>query len=214
MYDNKIFSKVFMWMFIGLFVSFITGIYVSSNQTMLENVYSNIFIWFVLAEFGLVIYLSARINKMSFNSAVISYLLYSFVSGLTLSIIFAVYQFSSIIMVFGLTSLVFLIFSLIGYFTSIDLTKLGTILFMGIIAIIIASIVNIFLGSYQLDLISIILGIIIFMGFIMYDIQKIKRMTLMIPDTDKAAIFGALQLYLDFINLFIRLLSLFGKSKD
>jgi FtsH-binding integral membrane protein len=215
MEENKIFQKVFMWMFVGLFISFLTGSFVASNPNMIYNIYTGgLYWWFIIAEFALVVYLSARINKMSYNSAVISYLLYSFVSGLTISVIFVAFEFASIIMVFGLTSLVFLVFSLIGYFTKIDLTKFGTILMMGLLAIIVASIINIFISSYQLDLVTTIIAIVIFMGFIMYDIQKIKRMSLVITDPNKAAIIGALQLYLDFINLFIRLLRLFGRNRD
>ena len=120
---------------------------------------------------------------------------------------------SSIIFIFLITALVFLIFALIGYFTKINLTKLGTILFMGLIGILIASIINIFVQSQTFDLILVIIGIIVFIGYIAYDINKVKRLEGQI-DEDKLSIIGALELYLDFINLFIRLLQLFGKNKD
>jgi uncharacterized protein len=120
----------------------------------------------------------------------------------------------SIIYVFGLSAVVFGIFAFLGYRTGIDLTKLGSFLIMGLVAIIIGHIVNIFILNSSLDMMLLSLGIIIFLGFIMYDIQKIKNMAYQINDEEKFAIFGALQLYLDFINLFLRLLRLFGRRRD
>lgn len=212
--QNKIFTKVYGWMFIGLLISFITGYYVSTQPNMIYNIFSKgtLFI-LILAEIGLCIWLSAGIHKMQAITAKILFGLYSFVTGLTLSSIFVVYKMDSIVMVFGITSIMFLIMALIGTFTNIDLTKLGTILFMGLIGIIIASLVNLFIGSQTLDLGIIIIGIIIFTLYIAYDVQKVKLIAETLEE-DNAAIICAFELYLDFINLFIKLIRLFGKSKD
>ena len=211
---NNLYSKMFMWMFVGLLITFLVGYYVSTNENMIYNIFATKFYWVIyIAEIVTVIVLSARILKMSKNGAIFGFLLYSFLSGLTFSSIFLTFKMSSIIFIFLITALVFLIFALIGYFTKIDLTKLGTILFMGLIGILIASIINIFVQSQTFDLILVIIGIIVFIGYIAYDINKVKRLEGQI-DEDKLSIIGALELYLDFINLFIRLLQLFGKSKD
>ncbi len=212
--ENKIFSKVYGWMFIGLLISFITGYYVSTQPNIVYNIFSKgTFFILVLAEIGICIWLSAGINKMQATTAKILFALYSFVTGLTFSTIFIAYRIDSIIMVFGITSLAFAIMAIVGTFTNIDLTKLGTILFMGLLGIIIASIINIFIGSQSLDLGLIIIGIIIFTLYIAYDVQKIKYIAQTLEE-DKAAIICAFELYLDFINLFIKLIRLFGKSKD
>lgn len=211
---NNLYSKMFMWMFVGLLITFLVGYYVSTNENMIYNIFATKFYWVIyIAEIVTVIVLSARILKMSKNGAIFGFLLYSFLSGLTFSSIFLTFKMSSIIFIFLITALVFLIFALIGYFTKINLTKLGTILFMGLIGILIASIINIFIQSQTFDLILVIVGIIVFIGYIAYDINKVKRLEGQI-DEDKLSIIGALELYLDFINLFIRLLQLFGKNKD
>ncbi len=211
---NNLYSKMFMWMFVGLLITFLVGYYVSTNENMIYNIFATKFYWVIyIAEIVTVIVLSARILKMSKNGAIFGFLLYSFLSGLTFSSIFLTFKMSSIIFIFLITALVFLIFALIGYFTKINLTKLGTILFMGLIGILIASIINIFVQSQTFDLILVIIGIIVFIGYIAYDINKVKRLEGQI-DEDKLSIIGALELYLDFINLFIRLLQLFGKNKD
>lgn len=212
---NSIFPKVFMWMFFGLLVSFGTGYFVYNNPNMLYNIFStSLYYIIIIAELLIVIFLSARIQKMNPLTAKLSFLLYSIVTGLTLSIIFVAFEITSIIYVFIITAFVFLLFALLGYFTKIDLSKYSTLLLMGLIGLIITTIVNIFLNNTLLDIILNWVGIIIFVGLIAYDIQKIKRYELIIDDQDKAAILGALDLYLDFINIFLRLLSLFGKSKD
>lgn len=215
MENQRMFSKVFMWMFIGLFITAVSGLYVSSNPTMLMNIFgTNTYFYLILLELGLVIFLSARIRKMSSMTAGITFLLYSLVSGVTLASILVVYQIDSVILMFGLTAFLFLIFGMIGYFTKVDLTKFGNILFMMLIGIVIVTLVNLFLGNAFLDIIICGLGIIVFLGLVMYDIQKIKVLTMNIENENKAAIYGALQLYLDFINIFIYLLRIFGKAKD
>jgi FtsH-binding integral membrane protein len=201
-------------MFIGLAITFGIGYYVSINENMLYNVFSNYYIFLIIAEIAVVIWLSAGIRKMKPNTAKILFCAYSFLTGLTFSSIFVVYQMTSIIMVFGITSLIFLIFALIGHYTNVDLTKFGTYLFMALIGVIICSLINMFIGSSTFDLGITIVCLIVFIFYIAYDIQVIKRNLYNIPEEDNLAIYGALQLYLDFINIFLRLLQLFGKSRD
>lgn len=203
-----------MWMFIGLAITFGTGYYVSVNPNMLFNVFGSYYWILIIAEIIVVIWLSARIRKMNPMTAKILFCLYSFLTGLTFSSIFVVYQLTSIVYVFGITSIIFLIFALIGYFTKIDLTKLGTYLFMALLGVIICSIINMFIRSSVFDLGLTIICLIIFIAYIAYDIQIIKRNLYMITEEDNLAIYGALQLYLDFINIFLRLLQLFGKARD
>ena len=212
--DNKIFSKIFFWMFIGLAITFGIGYYVSINENMLYNVFSKYYIFLIIAELVVVIWLSARIRKMKPTTAKLLFCAYSFLTGLTFSSIFVVYKMTSIVMVFGITSLIFLIFALIGYFTKLDLTKIGTYLFMILLGVIICSLINMFVGSETFDLALTIICLIVFIVYVAYDIHIIKRNLYAIPEEDNLAIYGALQLYLDFINIFLRLLQLFGRSRD
>lgn len=148
-------------------------------------------------------------------TAFVSFIIYSAVSGLTFSTIFVTYELSSIMFVFLLAAFIFAIFAFLGAVTKIDLSKLGTYLFIGLIAIIICGIVNIFMNNTMFDLIVSCIAIAVFVGYTAYDVQQILRMQEfnMIPE-DNLAIYGALELYLDFINLFLRLLQLFGRSSD
>ena len=215
METNKLFSKVFMWMFLGLLTTGLTSYYVVSNPNILTNVMGgSTYLILIILEIGLVIFLSSRIKKMSFMTAWISFILYSLVNGITIASILIVYELSSIILMFGLTALLFLIFGLIGYFTKTDLSKFGNILLMMLIGILITSLVNIFLGNEMIDMIVCAVGVIVFLGLVAYDVQKIKQLTYVIEDNNKLAIIGALELYLDFINIFLYLLQLFGNSKD
>ena len=130
MEENKIFSKVFMWMFIGLLITFGVGAIVAANENMVYNVFNNLYIWLVLAQFGVVIFLSARLQKMQEITATILFVLYSALTGLTFSSIFVVFELTSIMMVFGITAAVFGVFAFIGYFTKMNLLKWHTYLFM------------------------------------------------------------------------------------
>ena len=212
--SSKIMSKVFLWMFIGLAVTFVTGRLIANNPEAIEEIFTGSkVIILAIIELVLVIWLSARIQKMSATSAKILFIIYSFVTGLTFSSIFIVYEIESIIYVFLATSLIMLIFALLGYFTKIDLTKLGTFLFMAIIGILIMGIISIFVNSESFSLGIAIASVVVFIGFIALDVQKIKKMYEynMIPE-ENLAIYGALQLYLDFINIFIDLLKIFGRD--
>ena len=211
---NKIYSKIYLWLFVGLLVTFLTGAYTATNEDALSVIFAKGYYWiFVLIELGLAIFLSVRIHKMQPTTARISYLLYTFFSGLTFASLFIVYKLESIILVFAITSVLFLIFAAIGHFTKIDLSKLGTYLFMMLIGIILCTIVNIFLQNSTFDIIISAISIVVFLGFIAYDIQKIRRLEFYLPE-ENLAVIGAFELYLDFINIFIDLLRLFGKADD
>ena len=208
------YSKIFMWMFIGLLVTFATGYFVSTNENMLISIFSsNLYFILIIAELAVVIFLSARLHKISETTAKISFILYSFLTGLTFSSVFVLYEITSILYVFLVSALVFGIFAVVGATTKIDLSKLGTILLMLLVGIIICSIINIFIGSEGFDLVICIIGLVVFMLYVAYDMQKIKQLE-NYYEGDKLAIIGALELYLDFINIFLRLLQLFGKSRD
>lgn len=214
--NNKFLSKVFGWMFIGLLVTFGTGFLVSSNENILINVLSGPGLAVILImEIALVIFLTARIAKMSSSVAKASFILYSFVNGLFFSTYFVEFEISSLIFVFLITAIVFAIFALIGATTKLDLTKMGTYLLMGLIGIIICGVINIFVGSSSFDFILSVIGVILFSGYTAYDVKLIMNSDkfAMIPE-ENLAIYGALELYLDFINLFIRLIEFFGKRSD
>ena len=210
---KEVYSKMFGWMFLGLLVTFLTGYVVANSYEILLLVAQVPFIIFAIIEIGLVLFFSFKIRTMSSTAAKICFLIYSFVTGLTFTYLFLVYELYSLIYVFGITSLLFGTFALIGHFTNIDLSKLGTFLFMGLFAIIICSLVNMFVGNETFDLVLTIIGIVIFLGYTAYDIQKVKYNMDTFPG-ENLAIYGALELYLDFINLFLKLLSLFGKRRD
>lgn len=212
---NKLLSKSFLWMFVGLMVTFITGYVVASSEDMLYAIFDSSLYWiFALVELALVIFFSARVHKMSPSTATVCFLLYSFINGLTFSIIFVAFELATIIYVFLIAAIVFAIFGLIGYFTDYDLSGWGTYLLMGLIGIVICAIINIFLGNSTFDLIVCIIGLVIFVIYTAYDVQKIKSYSENGMDNDVVAINGAFELYLDFINIFIRILSLIGDSRD
>lgn len=214
--NNKFLSRVFGWMFIGLLITFGTGFLVSSNENMLINILSGPGLAVILImELLLVIFLSARIAKMSSSVAKASFILYSFVNGLFFSTYFVEFEISSLIFVFLITAIIFGIFALIGATTKLDLTKMGTYLLMGLIGIIICGVINIFVGSSSFDFILSVVGVILFLGYTAYDVKMIMNSDKfsMIPE-ENLAIYGALELYLDFINLFIRLIEFFGKRND
>ena len=182
-----------------------------------QAIYGSFIQWIIiLAPLGFVFYLAARINKISASSAFITFCAFSAVMGLSMSYIFAVYTAASIAKVFFISSSVFLTMSLYGYTTKKDLTSWGSFLYMGLIGLIIAMIVNIFLQSSQMGFLISCAGVLIFVGLTAYDTQKIKNMYYAADSesqSGKKAIMGALTLYLDFINLFIMLLRLFGQRR-
>ncbi len=219
--ENVLLRTVYNWMALGLFISAITAYVTTQSEWMLNIIFGNSFMFFILifAELGLVIAISGAINKLSASTASGLFLLYSFLNGLTLSAILLVYTASSVFQVFLITALMFGAMSAYGYFTKSDLSSWGRYLFMGLIGIIIASVVNIFLANSTMDWLISFVGVIIFTGLTAYDTQKIKRMGEELIGADgerigKVAILGALALYLDFINLFLMLLRFFGQRRD
>ncbi len=212
---NNIMRKVFLWMTLGLLLTFGTACYVSTNENIIHSIISSsLYYVLIIIELILVIVLSARIGKMSPQTARILFLLYSFVTGLTFSTIFITFHISSIIIIFLITAIVFGILGLIGYTTKVDLSKMGVYLFVGLIGVVICSVVNIFLGNSTFEIIISSVSLIVFLGFTAYDVQSIKRLSYEYGDNDSVAIIGALKLYLDFINIFLDLITLFGKSRD
>ena len=214
MKDNLI-SKTFLWMCFGLLITFITGYFVAHNEVMLENIYGGWGYWiFVIVELLLVIVLSARIMRMKPATAKVCFLLYSFVSGLTFASIFVYYAIDSIMIIFLVAAIIFAVMAIIGYTTNVDLTRIGTYLFFALVAVLVVVLINIFIGSSMLAMIISIVCVLIFIGITAYDVQKIKALENSGLPKENLAIYGALDLYLDFINLFIHLLSIFGKSRD
>lgn len=211
---NNLFSKVFLWLAAGLFISFGVAFYVSTNENLVYNIFTKYYIWIIILELVLAFVLSLCITKLSKAMTIVLYIGYSAVTGLTLSSVFLAYELSSIIMIFLMTSIIFALLSVYGYVTKKDVSKIGPILFFGLIGIIIVTILNIFVfKSSSFDIWISIISIIIFLGFVVYDINLIKRKMYDIDD-DKLAVYGAFQLYLDFVNIFLDLLRLFGESND
>jgi len=212
--------KVYMWMTFALVITGFTAYLVASSETLLMTIFSNqiIFWGLVIAEFALVVGLSAAINRLSLTAATLMFVLYSVINGATLSFLLLLYTATSVVNVFLITAGTFAAMAAFGYFTKTDLTSWGKYLFMALIGLIIASVVNIFTKSSGLEMILNYLGVLIFVGLTAYDSQKIKQMMLQAMDSgeqaQKIALIGALSLYLDFINLFIYLLRIFGSKRD
>lgn len=212
--------KVYVWMALALVITGITAFGVASTPALLTAIKANQVLLFglVIAEFALVIGVSAAINRLSLSMATLMFVLYSVINGATLSVIFLVYTMDSITSVFFITAGTFAAMAFVGYVTKKDLTSMGRILFMALIGLVIATVVNIFMRSSGLQLILNYVGVLVFVGLTAYDSQKIKQMLLMAPDTgetaQKLALLGSLTLYLDFINLFLYLLRIFGAKRE
>ena len=211
--------KVYVWMSLALLITGMTAYYVATNQVIMNAILtSRVLLYGLFAvELALVIIVSAAINRLSVLTATLMFLLYSVLNGATLSVIFFVYQLSSIATVFFITAGTFGTMALIGYTTKKDLSSIGRILTMSLIGLVIATLVNIFIKSDGLTMILSYIGVLVFVGLTAWDSQKIKRMLLQATDvnevTKKIALLGALTLYLDFVNLFLYLLRIFGKRR-
>lgn len=209
---NDFLTKVFRWFGVGLLITFLVGYLVSTNISLLTFLFSGSIYWIIfILEIVLAIVLSVRIRSMNSGVTKGLYVGYCALTGLTFSSIFVVYEISSIIWIFLASSIVFLLFSIIGKNTKINLSSFGIYFLIGLLGIIILSVINIFLMNQMLDMGLCIFSLIIFMGYVSYDVQKIVRNY---DDSDNMAVIGAFDLYLDFINIFLRLLQLFGKNKD
>ena len=209
--------KVYNYMCMGLALTGAVAFAASTSDSLMQVIYGSPLRWLVmLAPLGIVFFLAAKVNSMAASTAQTVFWIYAGVMGLSLSYIFLVYTGASVTRVFFVTAGAFAGLSLYGYTTKRDLSAMGTFMIMGLIGVIIASIVNIFLESSGLQFVISVLGVLIFAGLTAYDTQKIKSMYL---DTDghevseKKAVMGALSLYLDFLNMFIFLLHLFGNRE-
>lgn len=215
---SLVMRQVYLRMFLALLVTAITAYYVAVTPAVTQFVFgSRVVFWIlIIAEFGLVIGLSAALHKMSTTTANVMFLLYAVLNGVTLSSIFFVYQLGSIAFTFFITAGVFLAMSIYGYVTKKDLNTFGSYCVMGLFGIIIATIVNLFVHSSTLEWIVSFIGVGIFMGLTAWDTQKIKESAYAIEPSGvgKLAVIGALSLYLDFINMFLYLLRFFGNSRD
>jgi len=211
---------VFGWMSLGLAVTGACGAYMASDPHMIVNLMRNhvLFYGLMIAQVGIVMVLSFMVKSMEASTAKFAFLFYAALTGVTMSVIFLVFTSSSIASTFFLTAGVFGLMSAYGYFTKADLTTLGNLCLMGLLGIILASVVNIWLHSPAVQWATTYIGILIFTGLTAYDTQKIKRLYSSEADgTDletKAAILGALTLYLDFVNLFLMLLQFFGNRRN
>lgn len=215
---NEFIRSVYNWMAIGLGLTGFVAFYVSNNEALKQLVFGNRIIFFglIIGELALVFYLSARVNKMQASTATALFILYAALNGATLSFIFLVYTRSSITSTFFICAATFVACSIYGMTTKRDLTSIGGFMAMGLIGIIIASVVNMFVRSSGMSMIISYIGVLVFVGLTAYDTQKLKSMALNQPDgvnagvVRKGAILGALALYLDFINLFLMLLRILG----
>ena len=209
---NEFLSKVFRWFSLGLLVTFITAYIVSTNIYLLSLIFSGIgYVVIFILELVLAIWLSARIHRMKSSTATMLYLGYSALTGLTFSSIFIVYEISSIIYIFLASAIIFGIFSMLGKSDKFDLSNYGLYLGIALLGAVILEIINIFLMNNTLDIILCVVVLGIFVAYVAYDIQKILRH---FEHNDNMAVYGAFQLYLDFINIFLRLLRLFGRERD
>lgn len=216
----SLFRSVYVWMTLALVITGFTALYVAKSYTLLNLMLQNqMAFWGVLiVELGLVFYMSARINRISFTTATILFIVYSILNGVTMSMLFLIYTMSSIATTFFVTAGTFGAMALFGYATKKDLTRIGNLCIMGVIGLIIASLVNMFLHNSMMDLIISYVGVLLFVGLTAYDSQKIKQMLSgedieVNETTQKIALMGALTLYLDFINLFLYLLRILGDRK-
>lgn len=217
---TTLFKSVYLQMAAALAITGLTAWFVASNPSIFFSIFGNGFgVWgLLIAQIVLVIWLSARIWKMSMGTATILFILYSVLTGVSLSVIFLAYTRASIAAAFFTTAGTFLAMSLIGYFTKIDLSKLGSVLYMLLIGLVIATVVNLFMRSEGLYWFLTYAGVGIFTGLMAYDTFKLRQLFTQYGQVDemgqKMALMGAFSLYLDFINLFIYLLRIFGSSRD
>lgn len=217
--QRTLMQYVFLWMAAGLGITGLTSLLLFKNESLIYSLMSSklLFYGLIIAEIVVVVYLSARISRMSFGMATALFCAYALLNGLTLSPIFLLYTSQSIAETFFITAGTFSVMAIYGYFTKRDLTRWGSLLFMALIGLIIAMVVNFFLRSGVMSLVISIAGVLIFVGLTAYDVQKIKNLFADVDNANdevkKIAVLGALTLYLDFINLFLYLLRLFGRRR-
>jgi FtsH-binding integral membrane protein len=211
--------KVYVWMSLALVVTGLTALFVANNYNAMTFMTGGMFWGLAIAEIALVLIISAGINRLSFATAGLLFIAYSVLNGLTMSFIFQVYTQSSIASTFFITAGTFAAMSIVGFVTKKDMTGIGKFLFMALIGLIIASVVNMFMQSSAIYWITSFAGVLIFVGLTAWDTQRIKQMFLAYGNdvneqTQKLALLGSLELYLDFINLFLYLLRFLGNRNN
>lgn len=215
---SSLFRSLYMQMAAALTVTGLTAYFLSQSEAFINYLFTNpSLVWICLfAELGVVMWLSARVMHMSMGSATLLFILYSVLTGVTFSTLFLVYDLGTIATTFFTTAGTFFVMSLVGYVTKMDLSRVGNVLYMMLIGLVIATVVNIFVASSTLYWVITYAGVLIFVGLIAFDTQKIKNLFLEYGSADevgqKLSLLGALTLYLDFINLFLFLLRIFGGS--
>jgi FtsH-binding integral membrane protein len=218
--ENRFMTRVYGWMSAALALSAFSAAATISTPGLFRWIVSNRMVFFglIIGELGLVLYLGVAITRMSLAAARTAFVGYSLLNGLTLSVVFLAYTSESIGTTFLVTAATFAAMSMYGYVTKRDLTRFGSFLFMGLIGIVIASLVNIFLRSDTVYFMVTYIGVIVFVGLTAYDTQKIKTMGAEAGSggdaAGKIAVLGALALYLDFVNLFLLMLRLVGRQRD
>jgi len=212
--ERSFIRSVYAWMFGGLMLTAAASLWVVSSQSMQQLIFGTPLRWvLLLGELGLVMFLSFRITKMSAAAAASAFLVFSLLNGLTLSAIFFVYTTGSITQAFVTAAGMFGAMSIYGTVTRRDLTSWGSFFFMGLIGIIICSVINMFLHSSALAFAVSFIGVFVFLGLTAYDTQKLRAYATAPQLRENLAVYGALALYLDFINLFLMLLRLFGGNR-
>lgn len=212
--------KVYVWMTLALVITGFTAFGIAENPGLVYTIVTNrlLFWGLIIGEFALVMAIYGAIGKLSATAATLLFVLYSIVNGATLSVIFLAYTMTSIASVFFITAGTFAVMAFIGYTTKTDLTSFGKMLMMGLFGIILATVVNIFVGSSMLNMMVSYVGVVVFVGLTAYDSQKIKNLLYQVDnmseEAQKLALLGSLTLYLDFINLFLMLLRIFGGNRD
>jgi FtsH-binding integral membrane protein len=213
--DNNLIPKTFFWMFLGLLGTAGVAWYTYASGLWVNLVITNYFQVILILEVVVVLLFSFLFKKLPPVAVAILYFVYSLLNGVTLSTLFAYFELNSIIILFGISAILFALFAIIGYVSKIDFSKWYNLLFGTMLAALVLSIINIFLGNSILDIALDWVILFVFFGVTAYDMNSIKQ--LQYDETmksDKLYIYGAMQLYLDFINIFLRILSLFGKRKD
>jgi hypothetical protein len=217
---QSLMSKVFWWMAGALALTGATAYYIFSNPVLRDGLMSRpwLFLTLCIVQLGVVLVLSAALHRMSYPLAFSLYTLYALLTGVTMSSIFVVYTMGSIATTFFVAAGMFATMALYGAFTKADLTSIGTFLQMALWGIILAMVINMFVGNSIMELIIAIVAVIIFAGLTAYDVQRIKefaqRADMQDEATSKVALLASLMLYLDFINLFLNLLTIMGQRKD
>jgi len=211
--------RVYAWMTLGLFVTAVAALWTIYTPGLLHTIVTTPLLFFglVIGELVLVMVLTAAVSRMTPAIAGLTFLGYAVLVGVTFSVLTLIYTSTSIALTFGITASTFGIMTLFGYTTHRDLTKLGNLLIMALIGLIIAMLANLFLKNPAIYWVTTFVGILIFIGLVAYDTQKLKKMSLSVSQEGgiaaKASILGALSLYLDFINLFLLLLRIFGRRR-